>query len=153
WGPPVRGALNAAADRGPRAVHPAGRPRAGVRVVHVGGHPLDALPLLHHLQDGGIVAVQLDRVPRGGRAVSVPFLGRELAMPEGPFALAAIAQVPLVPLFVRRAGYLDYELGAGMPIRLPERATPAELREAAARAAGEMERSVRACPTQWFEFG
>ncbi|MBE7481078.1 MAG: lysophospholipid acyltransferase family protein [Polyangiaceae bacterium] len=153
FGRPVIVAMQAEADSEARALHDAVRARAGVRVVHVGGHPLDALPLLHHLQDGGIVAVQLDRVPRGGRAVSVPFLGRELAMPEGPFALAAIAQVPLVPLFVRRAGYLDYELGAGMPIRLPERATPAELREAAARAAGEMERSVRACPTQWFEFG
>lgn len=153
FGRPVLVAMQAEADSGARALHDAVRERAGVRVVHVGDHPLDALPLLHHLRDGGIVAVQLDRVPSGARALRVPFFDRELDVPAGPFALAAIAKVPLVPVFVRRAGYLDYELSAGAPLRIPERASEAELRAAAARAAREMERSVRACPTQWFEFG
>lgn len=153
FGRPVLVAMQAEPDAEARSLHDAVRARAGVRVVHVGEHPLDALPLLHHLRDGGVVAVQLDRVPPGGRVLRVPFLDRTLDMPEGPFALAGIARVPLVPLFVRRARFLEYELSAGTPLVLPERPSAGELQAAAERAAREMERSVRACPTQWFEFG
>ena len=153
FGRPVLVAMQAEADAGARAVHDAVRTRSGVRVVHVGRHPLDALPLLHHLRDGGIVAVQLDRAAPGSRSVEVPFLGGRLSMPEGPFSLASVARVPLVPVFVRRAGYLRYELRGGGTVVLPERAGAADLAAAAARVAAELERSVRACPTQWFDFG
>ncbi|MFO0571056.1 MAG: lysophospholipid acyltransferase family protein [Polyangiaceae bacterium] len=150
---PVIVAMEAEADRGARALHDGVRERAGVRVVHVGSHPLDALPLLHHLKDGGVVAVQLDRPSAGGRSVTVPFLDSKLEMPVGPFLLAALARVPLVPLFVRRVGFFDYELSAGPPLRVPPRPTDELLLARAAEAAQEIERAVRACPTQWFEFG
>ena len=153
FGRPVLVAMQAEPDPAARALHDRVRERAGVRVVHVGDHPLDALPLLHHLRDGGIVAVQLDRVSPGGRAIEVPFFGRPMAMPEGPFALASIAEAPLVPVFVRRAGYLEYELGASTVLELPAHASAAELERAARAVARELERSVRACPTQWFDFG
>ena len=153
FGRPVVVAMQAEADPAARAIHDAVRARAGVRVVHVGTHPLDALALLHHLRDGGIVAVQLDRVAPGGRSLSVPFLGRSLEMPEGPFLLASMAQVPLVALFVRRAGFLDYEMSAGGVVSLPRGARGADLLAAAGRVAEAIERSVRSCPTQWFDFG
>jgi KDO2-lipid IV(A) lauroyltransferase len=140
-------------DARARSLHDGVRERAGVRVLHVGAHPADALPLLHHLRDGGVVAVQLDRAPPGGRVLDVPFLGGLMSMPAGPFALAALSGAPLLPVFVRRAGRLEYEVGGGPAIRLPRRAGHAELSAAAALAARELERSVRACPTQWFDFG
>lgn len=153
FGRPVLVAMQAEADPGARAVHDAVRTRSGLNVVHVGRHPLDALPLLHHLKDGGIVAVQLDRAAPGSRSLEVPFLGGQLTMPEGPFSLASVAQVPLVPVFVRRVGYLSYEFRAGGTVVLPGRASPADLATAAQRVAAELEHSVRACPTQWFDFG
>lgn len=120
--------------------------------MHVGAHPLDGLPLVHHLREGGIVAVQIDRVGPGSRALEVELFGEPFSMPEGPFSLAALTGAPIVPLFARRRGFLDYELSGGEAQLLPGRADAAALRAAAQRVARELERSVRACPTQWFRF-
>jgi lauroyl/myristoyl acyltransferase len=150
---PVMIAMRAEEDAGARALHDSVRATGGVRVAHVGGHPLDALPLLHHLRDGGVVAMQLDRVGAGSRVVEVELFGHSFSAPEGPFVLAALARVPVLPLFVRRRGYLDYEFVAGDPIELPGRPKPDDVKAAAQRAAREMERFIRANPTQWFHFG
>jgi KDO2-lipid IV(A) lauroyltransferase len=149
---PVMIVMRAEADPEARRVHDGVRERSGVRVVHVGGHPLDALPVLHHLRDGGVVAVQLDRVPPGARSIEVPLFAAPFRVPLGPFALSGLAQVPILPLFVRRVGYLDYELSHGDLIQLPPRPSAEELERAARRAALEIERFVRAHPTQWFHF-
>lgn len=149
---PVMVAMQAESDSGARELHDGVRERGGVKIVHVGEHPLDALPLLHHLRSGGVVAVQLDRSAPGGRCLEVDLFGRRFEMPEGPFRLAALARVPLLPLFVRRHGYLDYELTAGGPIELPPHPEPADLAAGAQKAAAELARVVYACPTQWFHF-
>ncbi|MEB2313813.1 MAG: lysophospholipid acyltransferase family protein [Sorangiineae bacterium] len=135
-----------------RRVHDAVREGAGVRIVHVGDRPTDALPLLAHLREGGVVAIQLDRLPRGQRALEVELFGEPARIPEGPFRLAALAGAPLVPLFARRAGFFDYELEVGEPLELPRRADAEALRGAAERVAALMERFIRANPTQWFDF-
>ncbi len=57
---PVIIVMQAEQSEAARRLHDGVRERGGVRVVHVGDHPLDALPLLHHLRDGGVCAVQLD---------------------------------------------------------------------------------------------
>jgi len=151
-GAPVLVAMQPERDAGARALHDAVRRRGGVRIVHVGTHPLDALPLLHHLRDGGVVAVQLDRLVSGARHLDVELFEQRFSLPEGPFQLAALAQVPILPLFVRRHGYLDYELSAGAPLRVGRRPAQAELLQVAQQAAREMERAIFACPTQWFHF-
>lgn len=151
-GAPVVIAMQAEPDAKARELHDAVRKKGGVRVVHVGEHPLAALPLLHHLRDGGVVAVQLDRLGPDGRALPVTLFGQPFRVPEGPFQLAAIAGVPLLPLFVRRRGYLDYELTAGAPVELGRRPPREELVRAAQKATAEMERAIFSCPTQWFHF-
>ena len=140
-------------DPGARVLHDGVRHRAGVRVVHVGGHPTDALPLLEHLRRGAIVAIQLDRLPPGARAVSVELFGGGHQVPEGPFTLAALAGVPLLPLFVQRRGFFDYALEVGPLIELPRRPDAEVLRGAAQLATTAMERFIRHHPTQWFHFG
>lgn len=136
-----------------RKLHDDVRQRAGVRVLHVGGHPLDALPMLHHLGAGGIAAVQIDRVPPGARAIDVSLFGAAFQVPEGPFRIAAMAGVPVLPLFVRRQAMFEYEFHVAPAIELPRRPTGQELSLAAQRAADEMGRFIRANPTQWFHFG
>jgi phosphatidylinositol dimannoside acyltransferase len=139
-------------DSRARRLHDDVRQRDGVRVTHVGAHPLDGLPLLRHLRARGVVAVQLDRLPPSGRTLSVALFDRPFFAPEGPFRLAALAGAAVLPLFVRRVGPFDYEFDATPPILLPKRPDPSRLRAAAQAAVTEMERFIRAHPTQWFHF-
>ncbi|XXY49860.1 lysophospholipid acyltransferase family protein [Sorangium sp. So ce269] len=139
-------------DAEARAIQDAARQRAGVQVVHIGDGPLDALPLLNHLRRGGVVAMQIDRVPPGMRSREVAFLGARWRAPEGPIALAAISGAPILPVFTHRLGFLEYEAVVSPAIWLPRRATEEERDRAAAAMMGAMERFLRAHPTQWFHF-
>jgi KDO2-lipid IV(A) lauroyltransferase len=128
------------------------RDRAGVRFAHVGDDPLDALPLLHHLKRRGVVAMQMDRLPPGMRGRAGELFGAPFSVPEGPLRLAAVSGAPLVPVFTRRLGYMDYDVQVAQAIHLPRRPTPAELDAGAAAVLRAMEAFVRANPTQWFHF-
>ncbi|HWN43681.1 MAG TPA: hypothetical protein VNW71_15745 [Thermoanaerobaculia bacterium] len=57
------------------------------------------LRALAHLQAGGFVVTALDVVP--GDGLTAPCLGRTLELARGPFALARLAGVPIVPLTAR----------------------------------------------------
>jgi lauroyl/myristoyl acyltransferase len=135
-----------------RKVHDRVRERSGVRVMHVGEHPLDALPLLRHLKGGGVVAVQLDRAAPAGRVLSVELFGRPETMPEGPFRLAALSGAPIVPIFAHRLGYFRYEFSIEAPIWVDRQASHAELETAAASAARAMQSFISRHPTEWFHF-
>lgn len=135
-----------------RAFHDAIRERSGVRVAHVGAHPVDALPLLRHLKNGGVVAAQLDRGAPSGRVLSVELFGRGFTVPEGPFRLAALAGVPIVPLFSRRLGHFEYEIVISPAIELARSAPPEALQRAAQVAVDAMGAFIRQSPTQWFQF-
>lgn len=145
--------MHAEPDARARLLHDQVRHSEGVRIVHVGAHPLDSLPLLQHLKAGGVVAAQIDRSYPGQRSLEVDLFGRPFKMPEGPFVLSALVGAPVLPVFVRRVDYFDYEFSISPAIELPRRAGPDDIRRAAERAAGEMERFIRAHPTQWFHFG
>ncbi|MEJ7731621.1 MAG: lysophospholipid acyltransferase family protein [Polyangiaceae bacterium] len=139
-------------DERAQALSDAVRDRAGVRVAHIGDSPFDALPLLAHLRRRGVVAVQIDRLPAGMRGREVRMFGQPWLVPEGPFLLAALSGAPIVPVFTRRLRYMEYEVFIAPPIRLPRKPSQVELDAAAQQAITEMERYVRAHPTQWFHF-
>jgi phosphatidylinositol dimannoside acyltransferase len=128
------------------------RDRAGLRRVFVGDDPLDALVLLSHLRKKGVIALQMDRLPRGMRGRKVLLFGRPFVLPEGPFRLAAVSRAPIIPVFTRRLRYMEYEVQIAPPIRLPSRPSSDELDGAASAVAREMESFVRRNPTQWFNF-
>ena len=139
-------------DEAARKVHDAVRERSGVRVVHVGDHPLDSLPLLRHVRGGGIVAIQLDRAAPAGRVLDVELFGAHETVPEGPFRLAALSGAPIVPIFAHRLGYFRYEFSIEAPIRVSRQASPGELQQAAAGAALAMQSFISRHPTEWFHF-
>ena len=140
------------ADAGAERLHDEVRGKAKVRVVHVGNDALDALPLLGQLRRGGVVAMQLDRTPPGMRTVPVRLFGAEGALPEGPFRLARLARVPLVPIFCARTGFRRYRIEIHPPIRI-ERDDPPEATGAAAQSiADRITTFLRAHPSQWFNF-
>jgi phosphatidylinositol dimannoside acyltransferase len=149
---PVMVVMEAEPDARARALQDEVRRRGGVEVLIVGEDPLSALPLLRHLKAGGVAAFQLDRTAPSGRAVEVALFGQRFTVPEGPFRIAALSGAPVLPLFVRRAGYFDYELMVHPAMSLPRRPNAAQLREAASRSAQAMERFIRENPTQWFHF-
>lgn len=135
-----------------RSLHDGVRARAGLRVAHVGGHPLDALPLLSHLRRRGVVAVQLDRIGRSEASVPVDVGGEPFLVPEGPFRLASLCGAPVVPVFARRLGYFRYEVVIRPAIEISRGADQGAIRRAAERATVEMTTFLRENPTQWFHF-
>lgn len=139
-------------DPDARDFHDRLRQRLGVRVAHVGDHALDALPLLEHLQRGGVVAIQLDRMPAHSRDLDIRVFGQKRRLPAGPFRLAALCGAPLLSVFARRRAYFDYELSIGEPVWLSREGLKQELFGVAQRFGTEMERAILRDPTQWFHF-
>jgi KDO2-lipid IV(A) lauroyltransferase len=140
-------------DAEAQALHDGVRTRKGVTVLTIGETELDALPVLRHLKRGGVVAFQLDRAPPSARVLEAELFGRAFRVPEGPFRLASIARVPVVPLFAFRQGYFSYGVEVFEAIEPVAHAGRDALDGMAGRALRAMERFVRAHPTQWFDFG
>jgi len=151
-GVPVAIAMVRERDARARDLHDGVRSRSGVTVLHLGDHPLDGLRLLRTVRQGGVVAVQLDRPPPGGRTLAVTLFGSAYSVPEGPFRLAALAGAPIFPTFARRSGYFSYEFRIGSEIRVARAAGTVELTAAAQRATDEMAGFLKTHATQWFNF-
>ncbi|WP_437668601.1 lysophospholipid acyltransferase family protein [Sorangium sp. So ce131] len=139
-------------DSRAQAIQDGTRDRVGMRIQHVDEDPLAILPLLAHLRRRGVVAIQIDRLPSGMRGRDVELFGKPWRVPEGPLQLAAASGAPIVPVFTRRTGYMQYEICIAPPISLPRKPGPSELDVAARQVTGAMESFLRANPTQWFHF-
>ncbi len=141
-------------DADARALSDRARESSSVHVMHVGGDPLAALPLVRHLTERkGAAAMQLDRPPASGRVLSVKLLGREAELPEGPFRLGQLTGAPLVSVFCARLGFRRYVLRAFPERTIPRRATMSQIQEVAQSVADDMSSFLRDHPTQWFQFG
>lgn len=135
-----------------RSLQDAVRAAGGLSFVHVGDDPLASLPLLRHLRQGAVVAMQMDRVPSSMRAREVTLLGRPARVPEGILCLSAVTGAPIVPMFSARLGFRRYVMEVSPPIRVPRRADDALLAAAAQRLADAMGNFLSRRPTQWFHF-
>lgn len=135
-----------------RRLHDSTRNRAGVRVVHVGEDPLSSLPLLKHLQHGGVVALKFDRIHEGMRTLPVTFFNQPWSVPIGPLYLSSLTGAPIIPCFTRRLGFLEYQPINCQPIYVPRRATQEQLAVAAQSLTTSLESFVRDYPTQWIRF-
>lgn len=139
-------------DEHARAIQDRARERAGVKVAHIGESAFDALPLLHALRKNAVVAMQLDRVPPGSRYRTAHLPGGAWRIPDGPLTLAAVSGAPILPIFTRRLGFMQYEAEVADPIRIPRKPTPEQLDAAAQAMANAMHAFIREHPTQWFHF-
>jgi lauroyl/myristoyl acyltransferase len=135
-----------------RAIQDEARRAQGLLVAHAGDDPFSALPLLKHLREGGMVALQIDRVPPGMRSRRVRLFGRTGSIPEGPLRLAVASGAPIVAAFAARTGHRRYEVVVSPPIRLARQASGADLDDAAQALADALCRFVEVRPTQWFNF-
>jgi KDO2-lipid IV(A) lauroyltransferase len=138
------------ADAG--AIQDQARGGRGLLVAHVGDDPLSALPIIRHLREGGVVALQIDRVPVGVRAREVTMFGERSRVPDGPLRLAVLTGAPVLSVFAARQGHRSYEIVVGRPLRMSRSATEAELDAAAQELADNLCAFARSRPTQWFHF-
>lgn len=140
-------------DGGARRIHDRAREAAcGIFIVHVGDDPVAALPLLRHLRERRVVALQIDRAPSHIRTRPVRMFDAPARVPEGPIRLAQISGAPIVPVFSARLGFRRYLVEVHEPIHVPRRASEAEIDAAAQRIADAMTSFVRAHPVDWFDF-
>ncbi len=139
-------------DDGARRVSDEAREHAGVKVFHVGADPLSALPIAQHVRRGGAMALQIDRVPPGMRALPSRLFGRAWPVPLGPFHIAQITGAPVIPVFTARLGFLHHLVHIDPPIDVPRRPRPGELEAVVREALGRAEDFIRRFPTQWFHF-
>jgi lauroyl/myristoyl acyltransferase len=95
--------------------------RAGEGAVKVEYNTAGALlsfDLLKALRAGEIVSIQGDRVEGEVGQVTTRLFGHEVQLPNGPFVLALVAQVPIYPLFIARVGCRRYAIIVHEPIHL-----------------------------------
>jgi KDO2-lipid IV(A) lauroyltransferase len=115
--------------------------------------PRLGIALLEALEEGSIVALQGDRPRKGGRTLAAKVFGRPYDLPEGPVALARLADVPLLPVFVLREGRFRYRIVFREPIRVPRTSDRRDdMASAAAELATAIEWGIRESPHQWFCF-
>jgi lauroyl/myristoyl acyltransferase len=112
-----------------------------------------ALDLLETIREGGIVAIQGDRVTGSISSLPATLFGRQTVVPAGPFALALAARVPIYPVFVVRLGRRRYRLITSRPIEITRsRNRDDDFARAVAQWMMELERVIDACWFQWFTF-
>jgi lauroyl/myristoyl acyltransferase len=127
---------------------------AGGLQIEFNVNPTDlAIDLLHALRDGGIVAIQGDRVTEGISDLPATLFGKSTRLPAGPFALAMAARVPIHPVFIVRLGRRRYRVVAFPPIIIAStRDRDAAFSEGVATWSRELEDIIRMCWYQWFTF-
>jgi KDO2-lipid IV(A) lauroyltransferase len=104
--------------------------------------------LLMALRRGEIVAVQADRVMGHRSDISMTFFGAPVAFPSGPFALAAAAQVPVLPCFCLLRADAQYDIFVEAPIAVSRGHEEAALRQMVR----VLEQYIAMAPDQWFNF-
>ncbi len=90
----------------------------GVKVDYNTAGALLSFDLLKRLRDGEIVSIQGDRAEEGVATVSARLFDCETFLPNGPFVLGLVAQVPIYPLFINRTGSRRYQIMVRAPLRL-----------------------------------
>jgi KDO2-lipid IV(A) lauroyltransferase len=129
------------------------RAQGGVIGIPVDGVGFSTLPLVKLLREGALVGMQGDR-DFSLNGVSIPFFGRPVPFPRGPWELAAMTGAPIVTSFFYTDGDRRFRAHFGAPIRLRagrgERL--AEIEAGMRRYVADLEALIRRHPSQWYCF-
>jgi lauroyl/myristoyl acyltransferase len=129
------------------------REAAGVRVIYSDSSAFSSLNMIRALRRNEVVAIQLDRSMDADGTLPVPFFGAPAAFPSGPFVLARVAGVPLIPVFVPRLGTRHYAIRVGGRFDIAREARDGRtVDRLMGEVAAAFEAVVREFPTQWFQF-
>lgn len=129
------------------------RARGGVVGVPVDGKGFSTLPLVKLLREGHLVGMQGDR-DFSLNGLAIPFFGREVYFPRGPWELAAMTGAPIITSFFFTDEDRRFHARFGEPIRVEggrgER--QAAIEAGMRRYAADLEALVRQHPDQWYCF-
>jgi len=122
------------------------RMRQDIRTIVVDGSPFASLEIVAALRRGEIVAMLVDRW-EGSDGVPAKFLGADRRFPRGPFVLSRATGAPILPAFIVRDGSI-YRGVVDPPFFMDG----PEDEPGARRVSASLERMIRACPDQWYNF-
>jgi lauroyl/myristoyl acyltransferase len=122
------------------------RMRQDIRTIVVDGSPFSSLEIVAALRRGEIVAILVDRW-EGADGVPAKFFGADHRFPRGPFVLSRATGAPILPAFIVRDGS-GYRGVLDPPFFMEE----PEDEPGARRLSESLERMIRACPDQWYNF-
>jgi predicted LPLAT superfamily acyltransferase len=113
-----------------------------------------ALRIAEAVERGELVAILADRV-MGDRTTSASFLGGSVALPAGPYLLAAALKCPVLLVTAAYSAPNTYSLRCeplAEQVVLPRAGRDEALREYAQKYADWLERLCRETPDNWFNF-
>ena len=129
------------------------RAQGGVVGIPVDGIGFSTLPLVKLLREGRLVGMQGDR-DFSLNGVPMPFFGREVPFPRGPWELAAMTGAPIVTSFFYTDEDRRFHARFSAPIHvLGERGGRMAAIETGMRAyVADLEALIRQHPSQWYCF-
>lgn len=126
---------------------------SGVRVDYNTAGALLSFDLLKALREGEIVSIQGDRVEGDVAQINAQIFNAQAKIPNGPFVLALVAEVPIYPLFIARVGCRRYQIIVHEPIRLQASGErEADIAKGAAQWCAALEEMIATHWEQWFAF-
>lgn len=129
------------------------RAQCGVQGVPVDGKGFSTLPLVKLLREGELVGMQGDR-DFSLNGLPIPFFGREVYFPRGPWELAAMTGAPILTTFiwVDQDGLFHAEFSEPIWISGARGERKAAIEDGMRRYAAELETLIRRDPSQWYCF-
>jgi KDO2-lipid IV(A) lauroyltransferase len=117
-----------------------------VNTIVLDGSPFAPLEMMAALRRREMVAMLVDRWGKADGVASA-FLGGTQYLPRGPFALSLATGAPILPAFVVRDGGTYRGI-----VEPPFVVTQDDFAPYAARVSRALERVIRRCPDQWYNF-
>ena len=110
------------------------------------------LELLNAIRAGEIVSIQGDRPMPDISQRGTHLFGEFVRLPDGPFMLALVAQVPIFPVFIVRTSFHHYKIIAREPIHClrTEREREVAIEEAMEVWSRTLEKVIAEHWSQWF---
>jgi len=129
------------------------RAQGGVVGIPVDGVGFSTLPLVRLLREGALVGMQGDR-DFSLNGVPMPFFGRDVPFPRGPWELAAMTGAPIITSFFYTDEERRFHAHFGEPIRIGGgRGERMEAIQAGMRSyVADLEALIRRHPSQWYCF-
>ena len=109
------------------------------------------IEILNALRKGELVCFLGDRFLSDQRCEMINFLGEEACFPSGPFVLASVADVPVIPFFAKKRNFKTYRIKAFKPISVKSKDST-EIRDAISKYIAYLEEMVKENPNQWYNF-
>lgn len=111
-----------------------------------------AIRFLRILQEGGVIAIQGDRV-QYDKGIDMEMFGHTASFPQGPIVLASAADALILPAFMVMNGYNTYDIYVEKPLSVEVYSRREEtIRNNLVKIIGIFEKYIKKYPDQWYTF-